>query len=102
MTRLRLPESETEFRNALVDAAELGAKKALTEAGILRPFISEREAFRLYGEAVVRRWVEEGLVHPKQDGPNCKKRIDRLEIESVWKVSNRSTYIPTSERIPFK
>jgi hypothetical protein len=97
MGKLRLPETETEFRNALVDAAELGAQKALAAAGVLKQFISEREAVRKYG-AIVKRWIDEGLVKPKQDGPKSMKRIDRLEIESVAKASNRATYMTTSER----
>jgi len=94
---LRLPESETEYRNALVEAAELGAKRALTEAGLLKPYLSLKKSYRKYGEAVVKRWIMDGNIHPKQDGPSSKKRIDRLEIESVAKASNRSTYIPAKE-----
>jgi hypothetical protein len=95
---LRLPETETEFRNALVDAAELGALKALAHVGALKPYISMREAFRRYGEAIVKRWIDEGIVTPHQDGPGAKKRIDRVGIEAIARASNRASYLTKSER----
>lgn len=97
--RLQLPETELEYRNALIDAAELGAQKALVEVGQLKPYLKKREAYRMYGEAVVNRWIMEGLVTPIKDGTrNASVRIDRIEIETVAKASNRSSYITTEER----
>lgn len=96
---IRLPQSETEYRNALVDAAELGAQKALENAGLLRPYLKLREAQRQYGVRVVNRWIKEGLVRPIKDGDRTASvRISRLEIESIAKTCNRTTYIPTEER----
>jgi len=37
---MRIPLTETEFINALVDAAELGGQKALQEAGLLKDTMS--------------------------------------------------------------
>jgi len=51
-----------ELRRLLTDAVELGAKKALQEAGILKPYLKKSEAYRLYGRGVVDRWIEEGLI----------------------------------------
>jgi len=99
MGRLRLPETETEYRNALVDAAELGAMKALETAGLLKPYIKLREANRMYGSAIVGRWYQEGLIHFIKDGNNNSSvRIDRIEIEATAKASNRGTYLSTKER----
>ncbi len=98
---IRLPVTETEFRNALVDAAELGSKKTLIEIGYAKPYIKLREAYRRYGQAIVRRWIQEGLIHLIKDGPrNASLRIDALEIASIAKSCNRSTYIPITERKP--
>ena len=96
---IRLPGSEIEYRNALIDAAELGAMKALEVAGLLRPYIKLREAYRMYGTAVVKRWHDECLIRLIKDGDNnASVRIDRIQIEAVAKVSNRSTYLTTEER----
>ena len=96
---MRLPESEREFRNALVDAAEVGAMKALIETNQLKPYLSKREANRKYGTAIVNRWIKERLIWPIQDGTSsAKMRIDRIQIETVAKASNRATYLLTEER----
>lgn len=96
---LKLPESETEYRNALVEAAEVGAMKALIDADILKPDMSLREAQRKYGIAIVNRWIKEKLITVRKDGPrNSKTRIDRVTIEAVAKASNRATYITAKER----
>jgi hypothetical protein len=89
---IKMPENETQYLNELVNAAELGAMKALAAVGFGKPFISERAAFKKYGKYTVKRWIIEGLVTPVQDGPNAKKRIDQVEIEAVAKVSNRAAY----------
>lgn len=85
--------SETLLRNLLMDAAELGAKKALVQTGLLKPFLSKSEAYKLHGRKIVDRWIGEGLVKLIKDGPNgAKMRIDRLELETVAKTSNRTYY----------
>lgn len=97
---LRMPECEIEFRNALIDAAEVGAAKALVEVGNLKPFLKMREAYRQYGEAVVKRWIQEGLINPIKDGDrNANVRINRIELLTVAKASNRATYLTTEERM---
>lgn len=96
---LRLPETETEYRNALIDAANLGAYKALEMAGAIKPYLKLREAFRIYGEAAVKRWIAEGLIRPIKDGSrNASVRISRVELEATAKVCNRATYLTTEER----
>jgi hypothetical protein len=97
---MRLPETITEFRNALIDAAELGAMKALERTDKLKPYMSERKACRMYGAGIVRRWNREGLVIVRKDGSDtASKRISCIEIEAVAKASNRATYLTTEERI---
>ena len=97
---LRMPETEIEFRNALIDAAEVGATKALMDVGALKPYLKLREAQRLYGKAVVNRWISEGLITTIKDGERTASvRIDRLEIQTVAKTCNRATYQNTEERL---
>jgi hypothetical protein len=84
----------------LNDAAELGAKAALTEAGLLKPYISKSEAVRMAGRTNLNRWVQEGLITLIKDGPSTAKiRINRLQFESVMKTSNRPSYLSLIERV---
>lgn len=88
-----LPITETEFRNALIDAAEIGAKRALEAAGLIKPYLKLREAHRLYGVTTVNRWIKEGLITPLKDGErNSSVRIYRVDIEAVAKASNRASF----------
>ena len=41
------------LRTMLADAAELGAQTALTNAGLIKPWISKAEAFRLCGQGLL-------------------------------------------------
>lgn len=96
---MQLPQTEIEYRNALIDAAEIGAKKALQEAGLIKPYVKLREAYRMYGESIVRRWMAEGLIKGLKDGPrNASVRISRIEIETVAKTANRASYLTIQER----
>jgi hypothetical protein len=85
-----------ELRRLLTDAVELGAKKALQEAGILKPYLKK---YRLYGRGIVDRWIEEGLIKIRKDGnQSAAWRLDRIELEIVAKSLNRHTYLSVGER----
>ena len=65
----------------------------------LKPYISKREAYKLYGRAIVDRWIKEGLIKEIKDGENSSTvRIDRIQIEIIAKSSNRSSFLTTEER----
>lgn len=88
-----------ELKNLLQDANELGAKTVLIEFGKIPPFVSQSEAYRLFGEGRVKRWVKEGLIKRKKDGNNTSTvRYDRLELEILAKSNNRLTYLDSEER----
>lgn len=96
---MRLPETEHEYLNSMVDVAELGARKILIELGLSKPYMKLREAYRVYGENVVKRWIAEGLLDVKKDGPrNASVRLDRMQLEAIAKTCNRATYLTTEER----
>lgn len=97
MNEITLPRSV--LSAMLADAAEIGANAAMGKAGMIRPYLSKQEAFKTYGRTVVERWIKEGLVTPRKDGSDTAKwRIDRTEIESVAKASNRPSYTMVTER----
>ena len=61
------------------------------DTGQLKTFLSETQAFKLYGRKVVERWVDQNLIQPAKDGENTsKKRYDRLKLEILAKSSNRN------------
>lgn len=95
-----LPKTEIEYRNALIDAAELGARKALEAVGNISPYLKLREAQRIYGFKIVNRWIKENLVRVIKDGNHSSSvRISRIELESVAMTANRASYLTTDERI---
>ena len=90
--------TDIEYRRAMLDAAEIAAQKVLVSTGQLKPYMSLRQAYKLYGERNVERWRREGLIKAVKDGDrNSKVRIDRLEIESVARTSNRASYFEHSK-----
>lgn len=96
---MNLPQTEIEYRNALIDAANLGAIKALVEIGSLKPYLKLSEAKSKYGPRIVDRWHKEGLIDYIKDGSNnASVRIDRIQIESVAMTCNRASYLLTKER----
>lgn len=84
------PDIET--INLMIDIAELASLKTRIEDDKLSPDMSVRAAQRKYGTSVANYWIQEHLVDLRQDGPNKRYRIDRVQIEAVNKASNRGNY----------
>ena len=87
----------THFRALLLEAGELAARKALIDAGYLKPFISFNEACELYGATDVQRWIDEGYIKRVRDGVGQSYRIDAHEIATVKKAHNRSFFIEVDD-----
>ncbi len=88
--RLRLPDTEVEYKEALENAAKAGSLNTLISLGVLKPHLSMREAFRLYGESSVKRWIAQGVVTKNKQGEgNSKVRLSRLELETAALASVR-------------
>lgn len=73
--------------NALVDAADVAVTKFAMENGLIKPFLNERQAKKLYGR-LLKEWEDAGLIHPCQDGPNMNKRYDKARLQALSKASN--------------
>ncbi len=87
-----------ELRQLLSDAAELGANRALESTGLAKTFLSQRQAYKLFGIKRVKRWHQEGLVKRYKDGDKTSTiRYNRLELETLAMSSNRATYLSTEE-----
>lgn len=72
---------------------EAGFRKCAETLGLLKPYISLREAYKQFGRATVDRWIAEGLVAVIKDGTSTSKcRIKREDIELVASMSNRASW----------
>jgi len=77
----------------LKDAAEMGATNALTQAGLLKPFMSIAEAKRKYGARTLQRWIKEGKIKLRKESPaSIKFKILRSEIDALEKASSKPIY----------
>lgn len=90
--------TDAEYRRAMMDAAEIAAQKVLVATGNLKPFLTQIQAYKMYGRGTVDRWIKEGLITPIKDGAATSRvRIDRLQIEAVARTSNRASYFEHSK-----
>ncbi|SDF70284.1 hypothetical protein SAMN05216464_12526 [Mucilaginibacter pineti] len=65
-------------------AAEMGAKHALTQTGRLKPYLKKSEAFRQFGRRNVEHWIEDALLIPRKDGDHSAAlRLERIELEAI-------------------
>lgn len=75
-----------ELRNMLEKAAERGAINALQTVGYKQSDeISKREAVRLYGHAIIERWITTGLIKGERRGTSVNSKIyfSRQKLESL-------------------
>lgn len=84
----------------LQNAADLGAQRALTLVGELKPYIKKEEAYKMYGKTAVDRWISEGVVKLRQDEPGKHYRIDRVQIASVAMSQNLVQYLSIQKKQP--
>ncbi|WP_185218080.1 hypothetical protein [Sphingobacterium mizutaii] len=83
-----------QLQKLLVDASELGAILALTKIGKIKPYLKKSEAFEKYGRKNVENWILIGLITPRKDGNHSAAwRIDRIEIETVYKAKTAMTFL---------
>lgn len=77
-----------EFKNIVMDSANLGASIALSRLGLIKDEISQREAYRIYGESTIRTWLNRGLIHRVKIGEkNSKVTYSRIELETVKRLA---------------
>lgn len=76
-----------ELKDLMVAMAYIGAAKLASDLGIgPSDEISQREAYRCYGEAKVKRWKREGKVARIKNGTgNSKSTYSRIEMEALKK-----------------
>lgn len=66
-------------------------RQVLRELGLdnQRKWISQAEAYRLFGKTNVKRWVERGQLPVYSDGDGNRKRLYVADLERVANKNNR-------------
>jgi len=75
-----------ELKNICMDMSELGVANYVKRISPATDQISQREAYRLYGEGRVKNWVKRGLITEKtRSGSSIKSKIlySRAELISI-------------------
>ena len=61
----------------------LAAQRNSKDTDLSGDTVSRSQAFHLYGQPMVERWIADGLIHPVKVGSGSKKIIDRLKLAAV-------------------
>jgi hypothetical protein len=72
--------TEQKLADILERATEAGASKVLTELGLKKSQVSQREAYNRYGKPRVIRWRKNGKINPVKIGGILYYNVQKLEI----------------------
>lgn len=79
-----------EEKTLRIESAKMGAEIALSKLGLIKDDISQREAFRLFGEGNVRSWVNQSFVKRVKLGEfNSKASFSRIELETIKSLEEK-------------
>lgn len=84
-----------QLKNLCMDMASLGAANFVKETQPVKDLISQREAYRQFGEARVKRWKQEQRICHERNGQqrNSKLLYSRAELMAVDKSEKLNQYI---------
>ena len=81
---IKMERKLLEEKNMIIQSAKLGVELALSKLKILKDEISQREAYRLWGQSKVKKWVEKGWIKGVKKGLlNSKVIFYRSELDLV-------------------
>ena len=63
-----------EIKRLIMDAATLGVAEAERRHAPAKDLISQREAYRLFNQTRVKRWVNDCLISPRRLGTNVNSK----------------------------
>lgn len=81
-------DRDKELLEAIRATVKEAVKSAMRELNARR-WISQAEAYRLYGRANVRRWIASGMLPVYCDGDRRWKRVLVADIERCVERNNR-------------
>ena len=70
-----------ELKNICSQMSELGAANYAKSTTPAKDLMSQREAYRTFGEARVKRWVHDGLVTGSRIGSTIRSKIQYYRAE---------------------
>jgi hypothetical protein len=78
----------SELKQVFQQGARAGAMELAVSHGIVKSRVSLTEAYRLYGQARVRSWVNTGKVRPVDPiiGRGHRRKFDVTELEAADKA----------------
>lgn len=78
-----------------MDMAELGAANYARTVSLTNDSISQRSAFKEFGEARIRRWLKSGLVNKIRSGSSSRSKIiySRAELMAADKSEKLNNLI---------
>lgn len=86
-----------EEKQLRMEAATMGAEIALKRIGLIKDEISQREAYRVFGQGKVRTWVNLGLVKRIKTGErNSMATYSRIELETIKRLEEERKIKTTS------
>lgn len=92
-----------ELLNLMAEAVRIGIMKAQSTSpggdSTVKKYISQAQAWHLYGRRNVEFWRKSGLIKRLQDGPNLRYRYDTIELEQVAATSNRVAFYTLKNKI---
>ncbi len=77
-----------DLQKMMVDAGKQAVAEYIKQKEPAEDFLSQREAYRKFGEARVKRWVKEKLIFPVRSGKSIRSKIlySRTELIAVNKA----------------
>ncbi len=84
-----------ELKNLCMEMAELGAANYAKLMAPAKDLISQRNAYRDYGEARVKRWVHQGMVNTVRSGNASRSKVlySRAELMALDKSEKLNSII---------
>lgn len=79
-----------EEKQMRIEAATIGAQIVLKRLGLIKDEISQAEAFREFGMARVKSWLNQGLISRiKMGDRNSKATYSRIELETIQNIEKQ-------------
>nr|DAS12435.1 MAG TPA: hypothetical protein [Bacteriophage sp.] len=84
-----------ELKNLCMEMASLGAANYVKQTTPAKDLVSQREAYRLFQECRVKRWVKDGRVSTQRGGSSIRSKVlySRAELMAVDKSEKINTLI---------
>jgi excisionase family DNA binding protein len=74
-------------------AVQIGVETTLVQTGLLKPYLTQTTAYKMYGRKTVEKWIKEGRITAHKSGDrNSKVLLDRLALQALMKTDDLIVY----------